>query len=209
MQHRQNLAINEKNRHITMVPSLASVWTDLNAIADALKLNRGRPGHLPTASQHSPASTPSQSGTVTGVHAPSPGWGGKGAVAESLRDSLKRAVENDRKCAAAAAAARGFGREAEGRGIAVESLHASNMVCDVFLLSLCSQSYVTRQQNTPFTAYGYNGSYYPETHDDARQRGAAAAANAVATSSKLDGSAVTRAIPVVAPSDCDLTQDAQ
>jgi hypothetical protein len=141
VQHRQNLAINEKNRHITMVPSLASVWTDLNAIADALKLNRGHPGHLPTASQHSPASTPSQSGAVAGVHAPSPGWGGKGAVAESLRDSLKRAVENDRKCAAAAAAAaRGFGREAEGRGVAVESLHASNMVCNVFLLSLSCHS---------------------------------------------------------------------
>jgi hypothetical protein len=71
---------------------------------------------------------------------------------------------------------------------------------------------VTRQQNTPFTAYGYNGSYYPESHDDARQRGAAAAAaaaNAVATSSKLDTSAAPRAIPIVAPSDCDLTQDAQ
>lgn len=86
----------------------------------------------------------------------------------------------------------------------------------VFLLSLCCKPYVvvhvTRQQNTPFTAYGYNGSYYPETHDDARQRGAAAAAaaaNAVATTTKLDSSAVFRAIPVVAPSECDLTQDAQ
>ena len=131
-----------------MVPSLASVWTDLNAIADVLKLNRGHPGHLPTASQHSPASTPSQSGAVAGAHVPSPGWGGRGAVAESLRDSLKRAVEHDRKCAAAAAAARVLGRQAEGRGVAVESLHASNMVRNVSVLSLSCQWCVFVQNNS-------------------------------------------------------------
>lgn len=110
-----------------MVPSLASVWTDLNAIADALKLDRGCPGHLPTASQLTPASTPSQSDAFPAAHAPSPGWGGRGAIAESLRDSLQHAVDMDRK-AANATAARGPKRDAVCRGIAVESLHASNMV---------------------------------------------------------------------------------
>jgi hypothetical protein len=110
-----------------MVPSLASVWTDLNAIADALKLDRGYPGHLPTASQQSPASTP-QSGAIAAAHVPSPGWGGRGAIAESLRDHLQRAVDHDRKCAAAAAAARASAKEAVCQGVSVETLHASNMV---------------------------------------------------------------------------------
>ncbi len=76
----------------------------------------------------------------------------------------------------------------------------------------CAKRLVIRQQNTPFTSFGYNGSYYPETHDDARQRGAAAAAaaaNAVMTAAKLDSSNVPPAILLAAPSQCDLTQDAQ
>ena len=111
-----------------MVPSLASVWTDLNAIADALKLNRGYPGHLPTSSQLELYSTPSLPGAAAPLHVPSPGWGDRGAVAESLRESLKRAVDNDRKCAAAAAAAAASGRESRGKCFAVGSLPACNMV---------------------------------------------------------------------------------
>jgi hypothetical protein len=126
-----------------MVPSLASVWMDLNAIADALKLGRGCPGHLPTASQQSPASTP-QSGASAAAHVPSPGWGGRGAIAESLRDHLQRAVDHDRKCAvAAAAAASGSAKEAVCRGVSVETLHASNMVrnlCYVFRDALVQES---------------------------------------------------------------------
>ncbi len=112
-----------------MVPSLASVWTDLNAIADALKLGRGYPGHLPTSSQLELHSTPSQPRAAVPLHVPSPGWGDRGAVAESLRESLKRAVDNDRKCAAAAAAAAALsGRESRGKCFAVGSLPACNMV---------------------------------------------------------------------------------
>jgi hypothetical protein len=117
--------LSDKNRHITMVPSLASVWADLNAIADALKLGRGQPGHLPTASQGGLYSTPSQGGAA--AHVPSPGWGDRGAVAEALRDSLKRAVDSDRKCAAAAAAVRGS-KGAGSRGFAVEKLPPFNIV---------------------------------------------------------------------------------
>ena len=110
-----------------MVPSLASVWADLNAIADALKLGRGQPGHLPTASQGGLYSTPSQAGAA--AHVPSPGWGDRGAVAEALRESLKRAVDNDRKCAAAAGGGGGRGsRVASSRGFAVEKLPACNIV---------------------------------------------------------------------------------
>ena len=114
--------LNDKNRHITTVPSLASVWTDLNAIADALKLDRGQPGHLPTASQLQVYSTPSQPAAAAALHVPSPAWGDRGAVAEALRDSLKRAVDNDRKCAAANAAGR------SGGGFEIERLPASNIV---------------------------------------------------------------------------------
>jgi hypothetical protein len=114
-----------------MVPSLASVWTDLNAIADALRLERGLPGHVPTASQQQPGCTPVQPAAQAVPRVLSPGWGGKGAVAESLRESLKRVVDNDRKCMAAAAA-RQDARAAVTTGIAIESLPASNTVCDEF-----------------------------------------------------------------------------
>lgn len=93
-------------------------------------LFRGCPGHLPTASQLSPASTPSQPDACAAAHMPSPGWGGRGAIAESLRDSLQLAVDMDRKAAKAAAAARGSRREEFCKGVAVESLHASNTVRD-------------------------------------------------------------------------------